>query len=122
MKKIALYSLLLVFMACSNSQVSHTDTAKIVVESFYQNNNSTLKRHTTEASYTSYISIQGMATPGDPKSKPSNFKVLEETVDGDIAWVKFITAYSEKPETFKLTKQDGQWKVALQGVREKSPF
>ena len=122
MKKIALYSLLLAFIACSNSQISHTDTAKIVIESFYQNNNSTLKKHTTEDSYASYMSIQAVIAPGDPKSKRSNFKVQEETVDGDIAWVKFTTSYSVKPETFKLIKQDGKWKVELQGVREKGPF
>lgn len=114
--------MLLVLMTCSQTQLSHTDTAKIVVESFYQNDNPTLKKHTTEDSYGSYMSIQGMVAPGDPKSKPSNFKVLEETVVGDIAWVKFTTSYSDKPETFKLIKQDGKWKVALQGAREKGPF
>ncbi|WAC02749.1 nuclear transport factor 2 family protein [Lacinutrix neustonica] len=104
-------------MVCSKSQVSHTHTAKIVIESFHQNNNATLKKQMTADSYASYMSILGIVATGDPKTQTYNFKVLEETVNGDIACVKFTTVYLEKTETFKILKQDGQWKVALQGVR-----
>lgn len=38
-----------------------------------------------------------MATNASGKS---NYKVLHEKVDGDVAWVKFTTFYEEKPETF----------------------
>lgn len=55
-------------------------------------------------------------------SGKSNFKVLQKKADGDFAWVKLTTSYDEKPETFKLIMEDGQWKVALKGLREKSPF
>lgn len=122
MKRIVFIAMLLVLMACSQTQVSHTDTAKIVVESFYKNDNATLKKHTTADSYASYMSIQGMVAPGDAKPKNSNFKVLNESVEGDIAWVQFTSAYAEKPETFKLQQVNGKWLVALQGTREKSPF
>ncbi len=122
MKNIALYFLPLFFMTCSQSPLTHTDTVKIVVESFYEKDNSKLKKHTTDESYASFISVQDMMAPGNPSSKTSDFKIIQETINGDVAWVKFSTSYSEKPETFKLTKKDGQWKVMEQGLREKSPF
>ncbi len=120
MKKMILYLLILIFMGCAQTQLSHTDTAKIVVESFYQNDNSKLKKHTTDESYASFMAIQVLVAPGTDEAP--NFKLIEETIDGDTAWVKFSTSYEEKPETFKLVKQDGQWKVAEKGLREKVPF
>lgn len=66
------------------------------------------------------MSIQDMFTAS--KTENSNFKVLQETENGDIAWVKFNTAYEEQPETFKLIKENGRWKVTERGVREKGPF
>ncbi len=122
MKHIPLFVMLLVLMACSQTQVSHTDTAKIVVESFYEKDNATLKKHTTDDSYASFMAIQNVMAPGDPKVNSSNFKVLKETSDGETAWVQFTSAYAEKPETFKLTMQDGKWLVTEKGLREKSPF
>ncbi|WP_298310230.1 hypothetical protein [uncultured Aquimarina sp.] len=109
-------------MACSQTQVSHTDTAKIVVESFYEKKNTTLKKHTTDDSYASFMSIQNVMAPGDTEVSNSNFKVLNETSDGETAWVQFSSAYAEKPETFKLVMQDGKWLVTEKGLREKSPF
>ncbi len=120
MKKMILYSLILIFMGCAQSQLSHTDTAKIVVESFYKNDNSKLKKHTTDESYSSFMAVQAIVAPGTDKA--SNFKLIEETIDDNIAWVKFSTSYEEKPETFKLVKQDRQWKVSEKGLREKAPF
>ncbi len=64
--------------------------------------------------------IQNAFTAED--SKNSNFKVLQETENGDIAWVKFTTAYEEQPETFKLIKENGNWKVTEIGMGEKAPF
>ena len=55
-------------------------------------------------------------------SGKSNFKILQEKVDGEIAWVQFSTSYEEKPETFKLIKENRQWKVAEKWFREKGPF
>jgi hypothetical protein len=119
MKKLAIYSLLLLFVTCAEPQLSHTDTAKIVVESFYTKDNSTLKKHTTEAGYNGLISIQNLVSG---EKKASSFEVLDETVEGDTAWVKFTTSYDTKPETFKLVKEKGKWKVTQKGLREKGPF
>jgi len=120
MKKISAYLVLLAFVACAKTQISPTETAKIVVESFYDKDNSKLKKHTTTESYDSFISIQDIMTPAE--SGASNFNVVQEIVDGDTAWVKFTTSYEEKPEIFKLVQVDGQWKVTEKGLREKGPF
>ena len=109
--------MLLVLVACSQAQLSHTDTAKVVIESFYKKENTELKKYTTDDSYASFMSIQNIVTSVEPESKVSKFKVLNEIIDGDIAWVKFTTAYQGKPETFKLTNIDGQWKVMRKLVR-----
>ncbi|WP_233194498.1 DUF4019 domain-containing protein [Aquimarina sp. I32.4] len=114
--------MLLVLVACSQTQLSHTDAAKVVVESFHNKDNTKLKAHTTADNYASLLSIQNTLVKGDPKKKASNFKLLNETVEGDIAWVQFTTSYEEKPQSFKLTKADGQWRVMQKGVREKGPF
>jgi len=120
MKKISTYVVLLAFVACAEKQMSHIETAKTVVESFYQKDNSKLKKHTTPESYDSFISIQDMMTAAE--SGAADFNVVQEVVDGDTAWVKFTTSYEEKPETFKLVQLDGQWKVTEKGLREKGPF
>ena len=120
MKKIFLVPLLIFFLACAKTGKSSTETAQIVVESFYNNDLKTLKEYTTEQSYQAFVSVQDMFTA--PPAKDSNFKVLQEKEDGEIAWVKFTTAYEEKPETFKLVKENGQWKVTEMGLREKGPF
>ena len=114
--------MLLVLAACSQTQLSHTDTAKVVVESFYNKDNVKLKNYTTADSYASFMTIQNIVAPGDPEKKASNFKLLNETIEGDIAWVQFTTSYEEKPETFKLTNESGDWKVMEMGLREKGPF
>ncbi|MCK7591328.1 DUF4878 domain-containing protein [Subsaxibacter sp. CAU 1640] len=120
MKKAALFLLSLAFLNCTDKQMSHTETAKVVVESFYKKDNSKLKSHTTPESYESFLAVQDFMTAEEAGA--SNYKVLEETVDGDKAWVKFTISYEEKPETFKLVKDDGQWKVDEKGVRERAPF
>ena len=122
MKNTILSLILLVLVACSQAQLSHTDTAKVVIESFYGKDDAKLKKHTTTDSYASFMSIQNIVTSIEPETKISKFKVLNEIIDGDIAWVKFTTTYQEKPETFKLTKSDGAWKVMRKEVREKAPF
>ena len=120
MKKAAIFLLSLAFLTCTDKQMSNTETAKVVVESFYKKDNSKLKSHTTPESYESFLAVQDVMTSEDVGA--SNYKVLEETIDGDTAWVKFTTSYEEKPETFKLVKDDGEWKVAEKGLREKGPF
>lgn len=121
MKRMVIYSLVLLLFACAEQQhLSPTETAKVVAESFYQKENSILKKHTTTEGYDGMIAIQNFV--GDENPENSDFKVVNETMDGDIAWVKFTTSYDTKPETFKLVKQDGQWKVTQQGARENGPF
>jgi hypothetical protein len=108
------------FLSCSQTQSSHIEVAQIVIESFYKKDNSKLKKHTTSESYESFLSIQDLMTANE--NGASNFTIVEETVEGDIAWVKLTTSYEEKPETFKLTLVDGQWKVTEKGLKEKAPF
>ena len=120
MKKTIFYSILLISIACAETQLSHTETAKIVVESFYKKENTNLKKHTTPESYESFISVQNMLASTDAGT--SNFTVIKETNNGRTAWVKFSTAYEDKPETFKLILEDGQWKVTEKGLKEKGPF
>lgn len=121
MKNIILSSVVCLFIACAGKQdVSPSETSKVVVESFYNKDNTTLKKHTTLEGYEGLKSIQDLMAAG--KSGDSNFKVLEETADDKTAWVRFTTSYEENPELFKLLKVDGQWKVTQQGPREKGPF
>ncbi|MFD2432868.1 hypothetical protein ACFSO9_04510 [Mesonia maritima] len=58
------------------------------------------------------------ATPKDD----SNFTVLQDTIMGDVAWVKYTTAYDKTPGIFKLIKQDGKWLATARGSKDKSPF
>jgi hypothetical protein len=120
MKNLFMSLLVIVFISCSTQQFTPAEVAQLVVESFYQKDNSKLKRHTTPESYESFISIQGLMTASE--NGTSNFSVVQESVEGDTAWIKFTTSYEDKPETFKLTKVDGMWKVTEKGRREKAPF
>ncbi|WP_373059996.1 hypothetical protein [Zunongwangia sp. H14] len=120
MKKLILLPTLILFLACAETGKSYTETAQIVVESFYNKDLKTLKKYTTEQSYQAFVAVQDMFAT--PEAADSDFKVLQEQEDGEIAWVKFTTAYEEKPETFKLVKENDQWKVTEIGIREKGPF
>ncbi len=120
MKNLIIIALALALISCSKTQLPHTEVAQIVIESFYQKNNSVLKKHTTVESYEAFLSIQGLMTAGE--SGASNFTLIQEMVVDDIAWVKFTTSYEEKPETFKLVKVDGQWQVTEKELREEAPF
>jgi len=111
----------MLFMACNAPQQTHIETTQQVVEAFYQKDIKDLKENTTPESYNAFIAVHDMMVP-EKVTSPSNFKVLEEVVNDDTAWVKFSTSYEEKPETFKLIKVDGTWKVTEKGLREKSPF
>ena len=56
------------------------------------------------------------------KKKDSDFKVLQDTIMGDVAWVKYTTAYDKTPGVFKLVKQDGKWLATARGSKDKAPF
>lgn len=121
MKNIVIYLIMLLFLACVEKQeLSPSETSKIVVESFYNKDNETLKKYTTEEGYEGLKSIQDLMTAD--KSGDSEFKVLQETENESTAWVRFSTSYETNPELFKLLKQEGQWKVTQQRPREKGPF
>lgn len=120
MKRILLMAVLVIFIACSGAEKSPTETAKIVVESFYEKDLSTLKEYTTEESYQAFMNIQDMFPAAEDVN--SNFNVLQEIENENIAWVQFKTNYEKNPETFKLIKENGQWKVTERGLREKEPF
>lgn len=91
------------------------------MEGFYNKGNQKFKEYTTAESYKSFLAIQDIMTANTSGGK-SNFKVFQEKVDGEIAWVKFTPSYEEKPETFKLIKENGRWKVTEKGLRGKGPF
>jgi len=106
-------------MACAGKQTATpSETAKIVIESFYQDDKDTLKKYTTEESFANFMSIQNLYS----ESGDSNFKVLKETSDDKTAWVKFTTSYTDEPETFKLILEDGHWKVTERDKGEKAVF
>lgn len=120
MRKVFFYQMILLVLTCADKPMSHTETSREVVESFYNKDNTKLKSNTTPDSYESFLAVQDVMTSENPGA--SNFKVLEEMIEGDVAWVKFQTSYEEKPETFKLIMVDGKWKVAEMGLREETPF
>lgn len=120
MKKIVICALVILFFSCTeNKDLSHTETAKIVIESFYNKDNSTMKNYTTADGYSGLMMIQNMVPDED---KDVNVEILDEAVENDTAWVKYNTSYDKKPGTFKLIKENGEWKVTNKEPREKGPF
>ena len=121
MKNSVICSLILLFFSCSDSKnLSPSETAKVVAESFYHGNDANLKKHTTAEGYANLSSIQEMFA--EDKNSETNFKVVDEAMDGEVAWIKYSTAYDPKPGVFKLVQEDGQWKVTHNGPRDKGPF
>ena len=120
MKKMLFLSLMVIGFACTEAEKSHTETAQIVVESFYQKNLPVLKKHTTKESFDSFMYIQQIVPEVDKRD--SSFKVIQETENGKSAWVQFSTVYEAQPETFKLIREEGSWKVAEIEMGEKVPF
>lgn len=55
-------------------------------------------------------------------NRDSHFKVIRETKNGNTAWVQFSIIYEEKPETFKLIKEEGSRKVSEIEMGEKCRF
>ena len=62
MKNLALILLFVVGISCSQQSLSPTETAKVVVESFYNKDNQKLKEYTTAESYESFMAIQDIMT------------------------------------------------------------
>ncbi|MDT0294876.1 hypothetical protein ACFQ3R_00260 [Mesonia ostreae] len=120
MKKIVVFSLVLLFLSCSeNKNMSPSETAKVVAKSFFSKNESVLKKHTTSEGYASLLTVQNMMPDSDKEIK---VEILDEAIDKEIAWVKYSTTYDGKSGIFKLIKENDQWKVTNKGPREKGPF
>jgi len=120
MKRIVICSLVLLFISCSqNKNMSPSETAKVVAESFFSKDESALKKHSTSEGYASLITVQNMMPNTDKEIK---VEILDETIDGEIGWVKYSTTYDGKSGIFKLVKENGHWKVTNKGAKEKGPF
>ncbi|AWH75486.1 hypothetical protein DCS32_15345 [Dokdonia sp. Dokd-P16] len=121
MKSFIAVAISLLFISCSEDvNLSPSKTAEIVVESFYHRDNNTLKKHTTAEGFTNLMSIQNLFLKD--KNSATAFKLINETVDGEIAWVQYSVAYDPKPSVFKLVKENGSWKVTHKGPRDNGPF
>ena len=120
MKRLLICSLVLLFISCAgNNKMSHTETAQIVAESFFSKDESVLKKHTTSDGYASLITVQNMIPDSD---KDIKVEILDEAIEGEIAWVKYKTSFDGNSGIFKLVKENNQWKVTNKGPREKGPF
>ena len=123
MKKFVVFSLIMLFLSCADSETKISGpsaTAQIVIESFYEKDEETLKANSTPEGYANYMNIINMFNA--TKKKDSDFKVLQDTIMGDVAWVKYTTAYDKTPGVFKLVKQDGKWLATARGSKDKAPF
>jgi hypothetical protein len=121
MKRITIYSLVFLFISCTETTDSTpASVAEIVAESFYQGKETMLKKHTTPEGYATFSNLQKMFAK--PKGSESNFKLIDEITEGDIAWVKYSTSYDKTPGIFKLIKQNGIWKVTVRDPKEKAPL
>ena len=99
--------------------MSPSETAKVVAKSFFSKDELALKKHTTSDGYASLIAVQNMLPDSD---KDIEVEILDETINGDTAWVKYSTSFDGKSGIFKLVKEDEQWKVTSKGPREKGSF
>lgn len=121
MKKLVIFTVALLFIACAETQdASPASVSKIVAESFYQSDEAILKKHTTPEGFANFSNLMKMFAK--PKSSEMNFKVIEESTEGDVAWIKYATSYDKTPGVFKLVKVDGVWKATARKAMEKVPF
>ncbi|RFN58987.1 hypothetical protein [Marixanthomonas ophiurae] len=123
MKKFVVFSLIMLFLSCADSETKISGpsaTAQIVIESFYEKDEETLKANSTPQAYFNYMNTINMFNA--TKKKDSEFKVLQDTIMGDVAWVKYTTAYDKTPGVFKLVKQNGKWLATARGSKDKAPF
>lgn len=82
------------FHSCSdNKNLSPSETAKVVTESFYHGDEATLKRHTTLEGCANLSRIQAMFA--EVKDSDANLIVVDEAIDGEVAWMKYSTDYDQ---------------------------
>lgn len=121
MKNLIISSILLLFISCAGTQDSSPAyVAEIVAKSFYQGDEATLKKHTTQEGFATFSNLQKMFAK--PKGSKSDFKLIDETKDGNVAWVKYSTSYDKTPGVFKLVKVEGVWKVTVRDSKERAPL
>lgn len=121
MNRMIFCSFILLFISCSGSKdASPYAIAEVVAESFYHGDEVTLKKHTTPEGFVTYSNLQKMFAK--PKGSKTNFKLIDENIGGDVAWIKYSTAYDKTPGVFKMVKQEGEWKVTVRDPNEKTPF
>ncbi|WP_179354331.1 hypothetical protein [Winogradskyella vidalii] len=58
----------------------------------------------------------------DMKFADSEFQLIDEVINNDVAWLKYLTAIYDVPGTFKLEKVDGKWLVSARHPRVEVPF
>ncbi|TXD81512.1 hypothetical protein ESY86_17850 [Subsaximicrobium wynnwilliamsii] len=121
MKNLLVLAFIMMLLSCSEANdTAPAKVAEIVAESFYQGNDVALKEHTTAEGYANFSNLQKMFAK--PKSSKTNFKLIDQDIKDDVAWVKYSTAYDKTPGVFKLVKLDGRWKVTVRTPREQAPF
>lgn len=88
MKRIFIFSVILLSISCSQDKnLSPAETTKIVLKSFNEKDNSTLKKHTTADGYSGLSMIQDMV----PKNnKEATVEILDESVDDDSSTVLIL--------------------------------
>lgn len=119
MKNLLICTFVLLLVSCAEQKTqTPSETATAVLEALHSKDNNSLKKHTTSDGFRSLQMIQGYI----PSDTDATFTILDESIDGETAWVQYNTSYDDKPGVLKLAKVDGQWKVTSKGPRERGPF
>jgi len=119
-KTIILFIASLVLCCAGEKELSPSETAKLVAESFYHGDDETLKKYTSQSAYENLSQIQELFLEAEENT--SNFEVIEEKKKGVTVWIKYSTSFDPKPGVFKLIQENGQWKVTHNGPRDNGPF
>jgi len=72
--------------------MSLSETLEIFAKRFFSKDVSALKKHTTSEGYASLITILNIMADPD---KEIEIEILEEAIDGEIAWVRYKTPMME---------------------------
>ena len=80
MKRIVIYSLVLLFIYCSENK--NMSPQKLLRKAFSQKDELALKKRTTSEGYASLIMVQNMLLDSD---KEIEVEILEESIDIEIA-------------------------------------
>ena len=121
MKTISILFGIILFTACSNPQSkSPEEVTQLMLETFYAQDNEKLQTFTTRKAYQGLLQIQNLLLKNSKTEM--DFQAILKTQKGDTAWVQCTINYLDEPETLKLVREDGQWKVTEKGLFSLSPF